>query len=271
MKLKLAREEGKPWMAYKLDEKLPDVCEQFDVDTDELFTDLKDWQTVRFCEAVLQKSYRHVITSNDQDLSDVAYNQGNRTYAWQVNSDAESIREDILSGDIVDRDDLDERIYQEAENATMYTRNAYEIILYSDNADSGLDEGVVVYDRKHCAGDTFIGAMAYWAYAADLRAALAQFDDIDLNDDNLGRCSECDGKGYTVNKYSVLRRCMECEKYSTHEDAVDAGVKNKDVNRCYSCGNLGYSTNNEEENVEACTRCTSMTDENAQEQADEDA
>lgn len=270
MKLILAREEGEGWKAYVPGEDMPEGAETKEVDTDLLASAPNDWETVQLCEAVLRKHYRHVVTSNDSDLSDVAYHEGLRAYSKQINADAEWIREDILSGDIASRDDLYERVGQEAENASMYTRAAYEILLYSDNTTYGLDDGLVEYDRKRCAGDAFITALAHWAYHEDLMERVAAFDDVDVNDKNLGRCSECDAKGYTVDVNDVVRRCGECDKYDDREEAIEAAVAEKAVKECLRCGNKSYTRTGLKGAPEACVTCCSLSDEEAQELASED-
>lgn len=270
MKLVLAREEGESWKAYVPGEDVPKGAETKEVDTDLLALAPNGWETVQLCEAVLRKHYKHVVMSNDSDLSDVAYHAGLRAYTQQLNYDAESIREDILSGDIVDRDDLYERVSQEAENAAMYTRAAYEILLYSDNTTYGLDEGLVEYDRKRCAGDAFISALAGWAYHADLMDRLGAFDDIDVNDENLGRCGDCNGKGYTVDAHDVVRRCGECDKYDDRKEAIEAAVDAKDAKRCLRCDSKSYTLTGVRGQPEACTNCSSLSDEEACELAQED-
>lgn len=267
MKLILVREEGEGWKAYVPGEEIPKDAEVKEVDTDVLVSDPNGWETVQLCEAVLRKHYRHVVTSNDSDLSDVAYHAGLRAYSQQLNYDAESIREDILSGDIVDRDDLYERVSQEAENAAMYTRAAYEILLYSDNTTRGRDEGLVEYDSRRCAGDTFITALAHYAYEGDLMARLDNFDDIDVNDANLGRCGDCNGKGYTVDADDVVRRCGECDKYDNRKEAIEAAVTAKDVKECLRCGNKSYTMTGLNGAPEACVVCSTLSDEEAQELA----
>lgn len=267
MKLILAREEGEGWKAYVPGEEVPKDAEVKEVDTDSLVNDPNGWETVQVCEAVLRKHYKHVVTSNDSDLSDVAYHEGLRAYAQQLNYDAESIREDVLSGDIASRDDLYERVSQEAENASMYTRAAYEILLYSDNTTYGLDNGLVEYDRKRCEGDAFITALAHWAYHEDLMERVAAFDDVDVNDDNLGRCSECNAKGYTVDANDVVQRCGECDKYDDRKEAIAAAVAAKDVKECLRCENKSYTMTGLNGAPEACRACSQMADEEAVELA----
>ena len=267
MKLVLAREEGESWKAYVPGEDVPKGAETKEVDTDLLALAPNGWETVQLCEAVLRKHYKHVVMSNDSDLSDVAYHAGLRAYSQQLNYDAESICEDILSGDIVDRDDLYERVSQEAENAAMYTRAAYEILLYSDNTTYGLDEGLVEYDRKRCEGDTYISTLAGWAYHADLMGRLDAFDDINVNDENLGRCGYCNGKGYTVDAHNEIRRCGECDKYDDRKEAIEAAVAAKDAKECLRCDNKSYTMTGRNGAPEACVVCCTLSDEEAQELA----
>lgn len=267
MKLILAREEGEGWKAYVPGEEVPRDAEVKEVDTDVLVNDPNGWETVQLCEAVLRKHYRHVVTSNDHDLSEVAYHAGLRAYSDQVEADAESIRDDIVSGDIVDRDDLYERVSQEADNAATYTRAAYEILLYSDNTTYGLDEGLVEYDRHRCAGDTFIAHLAAWAYHADLMDRLGRFDDVNINDENLGRCTKCEGKGYTVDAFDVVHRCEDCDKYDDRKEAIEAAVAAKDVKECLRCDNKSYTMTGLNGAPESCRACCQMSDEEAVELA----
>lgn len=267
MKLLLAREDGEGWKAYVPGEDVPKGAETKEVDTDLLASDPNGRETVQLCEAVLRKHYKHVVTSNDSDLSDVAYHAGLRAYSRQLEADAESIRDDILSGDIESRDDLYERVSQEADSSAMYTRAAYEILLYSDNTTYGLDEGLMEYDRKHCEGDTFITHLAAWAYHADLMDRLGRFDDIDVNDENLGRCTECGGKGYTVDSFDTVHRCGECDKYDDRKEAIEAAVTAKDVKECLRCDNKSYTMTGLNGAPEACVVCSTLSDKEAQELA----
>lgn len=267
MKLLLAREDGEGWKAYVPGEEVPKDAEVKEVDTDALVNDPNDWKTLQLCEAVLRKHYRHVVLSNDSDLSDVAYHEGLRAYAKQLTADAESLYDDIVSGDIEDRDDLYERVSQQAENASMYTRAAYEILLYSDNTTYGLDNGLVEYDRKHCEGDRFITALAHYAYHEDLMERVAAMDGIDVNDDNLGRCTECNAKGYTVDTFDAVHRCDECDKYDDRKEAIAAAVAAKDVKECLRCENKSYTMTGLNGAPEACRACSQMADEEAVELA----
>lgn len=265
MKFILARAEGAGWKAYTPEENIPEGAELKEVDTKKLLAKPKDWGMVEFCEAILRRYYRHVVTSNDQDISDVAFHLGNRAYNDQVNTDAESIKEDILSGEIKDRDDLYERVSSECESAVMYTRSAHEVLLYTDNFDHGFDEGLISteHSRSERNRPDMVTQIAHWAYYADLMERLQNMEGIDVNEDNLGRCKTCNGDGYVTDRYNVTHQCKECEKYDSRTAAVQAAVNAGDVKLCNVCNNMSYTHSLKDNMPIACTQCSDITDDEA--------
>lgn len=261
MKFKLVREENGSWKVHDSAAGIPANAEVKEVETDELLKDPRGWAFTDFCEAVLRARYRHVVVSNESDLSDVAWNLGEREYAKELTCDAEGLRADILSRDIEDSDALYERMNDLCDNTVMYTRHCYEIIQHTDNIEHGFDEGLIHYDREN--PNALITGIAYWAYYADLMDRLGEMDDIDLNADKLGRCEECDGKGYELDANDVIRPCGECDKYDSREAAADAAIAGGDVKRCLRCHNKGYTMTGVRGRPEACTVCTSLDDDEA--------
>lgn len=199
MKFKLARVEGEGWKAYKYREPVPDGAEVKTVDAEEIFKNPKSWEAIDFCEAVLRRAYRHVVTSNENDLSDVAYSLGNRAYCKQLNRDVEHIVEDVKSGDIKDREGLLERVYNECESAVMYMRASHEIMLYTDHFEYGFDEGFICTERERPGRDEpdLVTQIAYWAYYGDLMDRLSRAEGIDIDEEDLGQEANEEEEGST--------------------------------------------------------------------------
>lgn len=267
MKFKLARAEGEGWKAYAPGEKVPEG-EVKEVDAVELLARPNDWELIEFCEAVLRRHYRYVVTSNDSDLSNVAWNLGEQEYAKELTGDAEDLRDDILSGEIDDSEELYERMHSVCDNTVTYTRHCYEVVQHTDNVEYGFTEGLINYDPKR--PENLITSIAYWAYYGDLLERLGKMEGIDLRADKLGRCEDCDGKGYTIDSNDVIRRCEECDKYDTRAEAAEAAVDRKDAKKCLRCDNKSYTLTGVRGAPEACTNCSTLADEEACELAQED-
>lgn len=269
MKFKLVRKEGMPWTAHDIDEVVDEGAEVKEVDAAELLKTVKSWELIEFCRAVLQREYRHVITSNDTDISDVAFRLGEAAYSAELDSDAEGLRDDILTGAIENQDDLQEQLHSACVSTVMYPRHAYEVLLHTDHFEYGFEEGLINFDRKN--PDNIATAIAHWAYYADLQERLSKLDDIDIYDEHLGRCQDCEAKGYTVDSSDIVHRCDSCDKYDTREEAIKAAVHDKVVKECLRCDNKSYTLTGVNNSPEGCPVCSNLDPEEAQELAkDED-
>jgi hypothetical protein len=112
-------------------------------------------------------------------------------YYSDVRSSAESIKEAIADGEITNEDEFHTRIHEECDGAArvIYTAQAQEAILLSDNADAYVDsfgsEGIVSGDSINWS------ALAYSAFEADIREQLSA-DGVD--GDSIGQEDEEDAE-----------------------------------------------------------------------------
>lgn len=89
-------------------------------------------------------------------------------YYHDLSSTAQEILKDLKNDESeVDESDLDDRIHEEADSAVIYTKNALDILVESDNWTAIDDVGEIPDDASQA-----VTAMAYWAYRQDLREAV---------------------------------------------------------------------------------------------------
>lgn len=110
-------------------------------------------------------------------------------YYRDVRSVAEDIRDAVKDGEITDRDGFETRLHEECDGnqRVIYTSNAQECILLSDNSSAYVDsfgeEGIV------SNGDINWSALAYSAFEADVRE---QLDAEGVDPDTIGQEDEED-------------------------------------------------------------------------------
>lgn len=102
-------------------------------------------------------------------------------YYESVSSHAEDIVEGIRKGNITEVDELRQRISEDSDSNywTIYTHASQQAIWASENADYGIEEGLVSLER----GEIPWGAIASYAFMRDLEVAV-EAEGIDLNDES---------------------------------------------------------------------------------------
>jgi len=122
------------------------------------------------------------------DMLDRAIDLAHQAYKAHVNDLAEGIMEDIVSGEIEDRDDLSTRLHETADGDgwVIYTRKAMMVVMCSDNGGHGMEEGVI--GASCFNGSIPWSQLAYCALEADITDALlsdGKEHGIDINAEDL--------------------------------------------------------------------------------------
>lgn len=137
-------------------------------------------------KSVLERKYKHVITCrNDSDLLDEAQRICRRDYYADVNSTAESIRDDVLSGDIEDADELEQRIHETIDGASrvIYTHEAIQCVLHSDHNNAAFEDELLPAE-SYTDGIPW-SSIAYYAFKADVEEKLEELG-VDASKRDLG-------------------------------------------------------------------------------------
>jgi len=202
-------------------------------------------------EALLRSWNADIVVSSDPVHT---ARQLLRAKYWdEVQSDAQSIWDDIKSHDIKDSDDVYERMTE-----VRCSMEDTDVLNFTNNADYESTQGLGSDE------DDPLGSMASWAYYGDVMRALCELG-YESHKPHLGLCEECEGARGFIEPYpGFIARCTECETLDSLSEAIEAAIKAREVQPCSKCSTLGYLTDGNP--VRACDLCRVFdTDEEANE------
>ncbi|MCG8431281.1 MAG: hypothetical protein MJA29_08930 [Candidatus Omnitrophica bacterium] len=125
-------------------------------------------------------------TSAETLLAD-GFGRMRQAYYSHIRETVDSLRADIISGEIDDREALSDRIHSDCDSTqwTIYTFKAQCVLMCSDSDDYGIDElGVESFDWS--AGIPW-SQLAYWAQYGDIMDSL---DSVGIDDEKLEAIAE---------------------------------------------------------------------------------
>ncbi len=179
-----------------------------------------------------------------------------RKYWEEVESDAQSIWDDIKSHDLTYSDAVYERM-----DKVRCSMSDSDVLSFSRNVD---------YEQKQGLSDRNdpLGSMAMWAYYGDVQHALCDLG-YESHKPHLGLCEECEGgRGFVEPYPGFIALCTECKTLDSLSEAIGAAIKAREVQPCSKCGTHGYLV--EGDTTRACDLCQVFdSDEQANEYKEE--
>lgn len=176
----------------------------------------------------LEREYSDEQSRSDRERAerdyDAAMNTMRRNYWQSVRDYAESIRDDVLSGELSDWESVDSRLWEDCDGSAwiIYTFQAQQVLLLSDNDSIGVDE--LGADGFDWSNGVPYSQLAFFALRADISE---QLDAIGIDYDYLESIAEiADMERETIVECleSVCIECADDESNDTLREALRANV-----------------------------------------------
>lgn len=241
--------------AYFTKEAVPEDAGDVYIKTPaEVFNDDVRYEQEALGVALLRAWDADLIVSSDPVQT--ARNTLRLKYWEEVESDAQSIWDDIKSHDIKD----DEGVYERMTELNSSMENT-DVLSFTRHADYAKREDLGLSDDP-------VESLAHWAYYGDVAHALYALG-YRSHEPYLGLCEECEGgRGFVEPYPGFIALCTECGTLDSLSEAIEAAVKAREVQPCSRCDTHGYLIDGG--TTRACDLCRVFeTDEQANEYKEE--
>lgn len=189
-----------------------------------------DWEIEKKVRAHLEKQYAHVLTCHDvNDLLRTAQQVITKDYFDDVNGVIETLKDLVYEGYIHDDDSFIEHLHEaiDGHSRVIHTREAMWGLLASDNAEAGLEEGVV---EVNCRTGMPWSQLMYCAMERDIRDHLGRDEGFDEENPRYW-VAEFEENPDTEEVVCVLRDGGASGRGKDEEEAFKAAVKVKRFTR----------------------------------------
>jgi hypothetical protein len=148
----------------------------------------------------------------------IKYNE----YREAVKDVVDSVIQAVRDGEVTDRDEVSDRVFEECESACTYTSDCMLIVAQSNNDDAYFENAE---DSSALTANNFWETLAFAALREDVNEELQRSDEIDVNEDDLGyfECEDCEKRfqrsAWESSEYADV--CTECaEKKEEEADEI---------------------------------------------------